>query len=215
MRKELTQAQLRRIPSYLQVLMDFKRKGIKYINSNDISETLSLNNEMVRKDIFAFSSKNGVPNKGRDIDQLILDIKNCLGYGSINNALLVGVGSLGRALLNYIGFEHYNLNIVAAFDINKKMVGQVINNVEVYDIDELKNIKRLKKASIGIICVPKSEAQGVAVKLVASGIEAIWNFAPTKLDLNDDVIVSNMDMAESLADLAHRLYIKNINKKEK
>lgn len=194
--------------------MDFKRKGVQYINSNDIANSLNLNNEMVRKDIFAFSSKNGVPNKGRNIDQLILDIKNCLGYGSINNALLIGVGSLGKALLNYIGFEHYNLNIVAAFDSNKDMIGKTINNVKVYDIDELKEVKRLKKASIGIICVPKSEAQGVAVKLVASGVEAIWNFAPTKLDLNDDIIVSNMDMAESLADLAHRLYIKNI-KKEK
>ena len=211
MKKDITQAQLRRIPSYLQTLTDFKNKGYQFISSNDIADSLNLNFEMVRKDIANISSKKGIPNKGRNIDELINDIERVFGHDQNHNALLVGVGSLGRALLNYTGFEHYGLNIVAAFDNKKECIGTKINNVPIYDFDDLRDVKRLYNASIGIICVQKEHAQNVAIHLVAAGIEAIWNFAPIKLNLNDDVIVSNMDMAESLAKLAHRLY-KKINK---
>ncbi len=211
MKKDITQAQLRRIPSYLQTLTDFKNKGYQFISSNDIADSLNLNFEMVRKDIANISSKKGIPNKGRNIDELINDIEKVFGHDQNHNALLVGVGSLGRALLNYTGFEHYGLNIVAAFDNKKECIGTKINNVPIYDFDDLRDVKRLYNASIGIICVQKEHAQNVAIHLVAAGIEAIWNFAPIKLNLNDDVIVSNMDMAESLAKLAHRLY-KKINK---
>ncbi len=214
MKKDLTQAQLRRIPSYLRVLTDFKKRGYEYINSNDIAKSLELNFEMVRKDIACISSSPGVPNKGREIDGLIHDIEVVFGHDQNRNALLVGVGSLGRALLNYNGFEHYGLNIVAAFDNKKECIGTKINGVPVYDFDELRDVKRLYNASIGIICVQKEYAQGVAIHLVASGIKAIWNFAPIRLDLNDDIVVSNMDMAESLAKLAHRLYIKENEKGE-
>lgn len=211
MKKDITQAQLRRIPSYLQTLTDFKNKGYQFISSNDIADSLNLNFEMVRKDIANISSKKGIPNKGRNIDELINDIEKVFGHDQNHNALLVGVGSLGRALLNYTGFEHYGLNIVAAFDNKKECIGTKINNVPIYNFDDLRDVKRLYNASIGIICVQKEHAQNVAIHLVAAGIEAIWNFAPIKLNLNDDVIVSNMDMAESLAKLAHRLY-KKINK---
>ncbi len=214
MKKELTQAQLGRIPSYLQVLMDFKNKGLEYVSSNDLADALDLNFEMVRKDIAAISSKEGIPNKGRKVVELIEDIEKVCGHDQNHNALLVGIGSLGRALLNYNGFEHYGLNIVAAFDNKQTHVGEKINGVPIYHFDDLKDVKRLYNASIGIICVQKEKAQGVAIHLVASGIEAIWNFAPIKLDLNDEVIVSNMDMAESLAKLAHRLYRKVTKKGE-
>ena len=162
----------------------------------------------------AISTSSGIPNKGREVKKIIRDIQNILGYNENHKAILVGCGSLGKALLNHNGFKDYNLEIVAAFDNNKELIGKIINNIPIYNIDDLKEKRRSYDASIGIICVPSSQAQGIAIRLVASGIEAIWNFAPINLDVNDDVIVSNMNMAQSLASLAHRLYIKKNNIKE-
>ncbi len=207
MKKALSKNQIRRLPDYLTYLTKIDEEGNKYVSALQIANALNLNSEKVKKDIQQISSTVGVPNKGREIKLLIEDIQNILGYNENHRAILVGCGQLGRALLNYSGFENLSLKIVGAFDHNPKLIGRVINDIIVYNIDDLVEVRRKLNASIGIICVPKKEAQGVAIRLVASGVEAIWNFAPTKIDVNDDVIVSNMDMAQSLASLAHRLYI--------
>jgi len=215
MSKQLTPAQLRRLPSYIEVLSQLKKRGVAFVNANQVADELGYNCEKVRKDIQAISTTSGVPNRGRKIDDLINDIEGVLGASENHNAILIGCGSLGKALLKYAGFKHYGLKIVAAFDQNKELIGKEINGIKVYDFDDLRDIKRNLNACIGIICVPKEYAQSVAYRLVACGIEAIWNFAPIKLDINDDVIVSNMDMAQSLATLAHHLFIKKNKQGEK
>lgn len=208
MKEKLSKNQIRRLPDYLAYLLEKRSEGVEYISTLQIAEDLGLNKEQVKKDMQHISNENGIPNKGRIVRHLIVDIQKLLGYEENHKAILIGCGSLGKALLNYGGFEAYNLEIVAAFDSNSGLIGTKINNIPIYNIDDIRDIKRQVDASIGIICVPSSEANGVAFKLVASGIEAIWNFAPIKLNVNDDVIVSNMNMAQSLASLAHRLYIK-------
>lgn len=214
MKDQLSKNQIRRLPDYLTYLLKKEDEKVEFISTLQIANDLSLNSEQVKKDMQAISTSSGIPNKGREVKKIIKDIQNILGYNENHKAILVGCGSLGKALLNHNGFKDYNLEIVAAFDNNKDLIGNTINNIPVYNIDDLKEKRRSYDASIGIICVPAAQAQGVAIRLVASGIEAIWNFAPINLDVNDDVIVSNMNMAQSLASLAHRLYIKKNNIKE-
>ena len=205
-KKELSNNLINRLPQYLTYLKELDKDS--YVSALEVANSLNLNFELVKKDFQKISSKRGVPNKGRKVDDLINGIEKLLGFDENHRAILVGVGHLGNALLNYQGFKQYNLEIVGAFDYNKEIIGKTINGIKVYDFDDISSIRRKLNATIGIICVPASEAEGVAIRLVASGIEAIWNFAPVRLDVNDDVIVSNMDMAQSLANLAHRLYIK-------
>lgn len=214
MKAQLSKNQIRRLPDYLTYLLKKEDEKVEFISTLQIANDLSLNSEQVKKDMQAISTSSGIPNKGREVKKIIKDIQNILGYNENHKAILVGCGSLGKALLNHNGFKDYNLEIVAAFDNNKELIGKTINNIPIYNIDDLKEKRRSYDASIGIICVPSNQAQGVAIRLVASGIEAIWNFAPISLDVNDDVIVSNMNMAQSLASLAHRLYIKKNNIKE-
>ena len=214
MKAQLSKNQIRRLPDYLTFLLKKEDEKVEFISTLQIANDLSLNSEQVKKDMQAISTSSGIPNKGREVKKIIKDIQNILGYNENHKAILVGCGSLGKALLNHNGFKDYNLEIVAAFDNNKELIGKTINNIPIYNIDDLKEKRRSYDASIGIICVPSNQAQGVAIRLVASGIEAIWNFAPINLDVNDDVIVSNMNMAQSLASLAHRLYIKKNNIKE-
>lgn len=215
MTRELNKNQVRRLPLYLNYLLSKEKEGVEFISMQTMSSDLKINVELLKKDMQHVSTSSGIPNKGREVTPLIKDIKRILGSKENHNAILVGCGSLGKAILNYEGFKDYNLKIVGAFDKNKEIIGTYINNIRIYDIDDLKEVKRNLNASIGIICVPSTEAQGTAIRMVASGIEAIWNFAPIELDVNDDVIVSNMNMATSLASLAHRLYIKKNYKGEK
>ena len=205
-KRELSNNLINRLPQYLTYLKELDKDS--YVSALEVANSLNLNFELVKKDFQKISSKRGVPNKGRRVDDLINGIEKLLGFDENHRAILVGVGHLGNALLNYQGFKQYNLEIVGAFDYNKEIIGKTINGINIYDFDDISSIRRKLNATIGIICVPASEAEGVAIRLVASGIEAIWNFAPVRLDVNDDVIVSNMDMAQSLANLAHRLYIK-------
>ena len=215
MKKNLTKNQLRRLPEYLNLLKNLSASGSKVISCQTIADTLNLNKELVRKDVALVSSIDGVPNKGRDICLLIKDIEKVLGYDDSHNAVLVGVGSLGRALLGFKGFSDFGLKIVCAFDTKQSLVDTKINGIQVYDSHRMFLTIHDLNAHIGIICVQESKAQEVADELVNCGIEAIWNFAPIQIETKKDIIVSNMNMAESLAVLSHQLYLKKKGKKEK
>ena len=213
--KHLSKNQLRRLPGYLHLLKNLSASGMKYISCQTIASCLDLNKEQVRKDIALISSIDGIHNKGRDINLLIKDIETILGYDDTHNAFIVGVGSLGTAFLHYRGFENYGLKIVCAFDKNPAIINSKINDKPVYDIANLNSdmIKNLN-VKIGIITVPAESAQEVADVMAKSGVEAIWNFAPIKLILPKDIIVSNMDLATSLSVLSHQLYLKKHKKGE-
>ncbi len=214
-KKHLTKNQLRRLPSYLHLLKNLSGSGMKDISCQTIASCLDLNKEQVRKDIALISSIDGIPNKGRDINILIKDIETILGYDDTHNAFIVGAGSLGKAFLHYNGFENYGLKIVCAFESNPSLIGTTCNDKPIYDVNDLslETIEELN-AKIGIIAAPAEFAQEIADKMVAAGVEAIWNFAPTKLILPKDIIVSNMDLATSLAVLSHQLYLKKHKKGE-
>jgi redox-sensing transcriptional repressor len=207
--KILTKNQLARMPAYLLTIKKLKGKGLGFVNAQIIADDLNLNVEQVKKDLASVASTSGVPNKGREINSLIRDVESVLGYDDIHNAIIVGVGHLGSALLNYDGFEEYGLKIVGAFDTDSKKIGTKINGIRIYDVKTLKNVFKDYNAKIGIITVNRTSAQEVANIFVECGVLAIWNFAPINLVISDPkVILSNMNMATSLAVLSHQLYLK-------
>ena len=211
----LTKNQLHRMPDYLWVLKNLESSGMKVVSSQTLADCLDLNNELVRKDIALISSQSGVPNKGRNIAQLIYDIETILGYKTISNAVLVGAGSLGTAFMHYKGFEDFGLKIVAGFDI-KPSKESALDEKPVYDLSMLteETLNKLD-AHIGIITVPGYAAQNVTDLLVKAGIQGIWNFAPTKINVPEGIIVSNINLATSLAVLSYELYLKNKKEKSK
>lgn len=210
----LTKNQLARLPNYLTLLKKYKSQGLEFVNAQEISDDLNLNREVVKKDIAAISKSNGIPNRGREINALIRDLEEVLGYDDIHNAILVGVGNLGRALINYKGFEEYGLKIVAAFDNNPSKIGLKVDNIRVLDVRNLLKSFKDFNAKIGIICVPKESAQEVADIMCDAGFLAIWNFSPTHINLKkDDVILSNTNVATALAVVSHQLFLKKEKEK--
>lgn len=205
---------IKRLPLYLSYLKTINYDGETLVSTQSIANALGINVEVAKKDIAAVSSEKGMPRKGRNIVILVKDLEKFLGIGSIINAVLIGTGHLGKALLNYNGFTEYGLNIVAAFDKDPRCREIDVCGVNVYDMNLLDSIVKDKKVDIGIITVNSNNAQIVADKLVEAGIKAIWNFAPVNLTVSSKVVVQNVNMASSLAILSHQLYLKNINKGE-
>ncbi len=203
--KSASKATLLRLPRYLRYLKEQQSNGVINVSSTAVAEGLKLNAVQVRKDLALVSSVAGKPKLGFVVSELIEDINSFLGYDNTTDAVIVGAGGLGSALLGYGGFKNYGLNIVMAFDSNKSLVGKKINSVTVYDADEIAEKVQESNVKIGIICVPKAAAQSVAEKLIQGGVRAIWNFAPTHLNLPETVAIKNEDMAASLAILSKRL----------
>ncbi|MEG2071408.1 MAG: redox-sensing transcriptional repressor Rex, partial [Bacteroidales bacterium] len=179
--------------------------GEHYISSTTIAESLKLNPIQVRKDLAFVSSTAGKPRMGFEINELINDIETFLGYNNVDDAILVGVGQLGRTLLSYDGFKNYGLNIVAAFDSNEDIVDIKISGKNILPMSKLPALVDRLKINIGIITVPKQYAQEICNIMVKSGIRGIWNFAPIHLEVPADIVVKNENMAASLAYLSRKL----------
>lgn len=163
-----------------------------------------MNPVLVRKDLAA-TGVSGKPKAGFEISRLIRRIEDMLGFHRTDVAVLVGAGSLGRALLAYEGFASYGLHIAAAFDTDERVIGQTINGVPVCPLEQLADVLQAREARIGIIAVPAAHAQAVCDRLVESGVLAIWNFAPVHLNVPDPILVHNENMAASLALLSRHL----------
>ena len=202
---EIPKALLRRIPTYFHYLNEKANENTEYISSTTIAESLHLTAIQVRKDLALICSTSGKPRIGFEIRQLLIDIKNFLGYNIIDNAILVGAGQLGRTLLSYDGFKEYGLNIACAFDSAKELHFQKINNKYILPLEKIAEFVKQKNVRIGIITVPKQYAQEVCDLLIESGIKGIWNFAPAHLEVPEFISVKNENLAISLALLSREL----------
>lgn len=198
------QPTIRRIPSYLRILYEYQAEGNQWISATDIAERLSLKPIQVRKDM-SFTGITGKPKKGFLIEDLITSIRNFLGWTRASDAVIVGTGALGSALLGYKSFSYQGLNIVAAFDKDPDRVGKTIRGMKVLSMEELPDLVSRMHIRIGIITVPSEAAQEVADVLVSAGIEGIWNFSPTKLNTPPSVVVQKEDLCSGLAVLSVKM----------
>ena len=195
---------LKRLPLYYRCLRNCVDRKQDFVSSEQIAKAAQVNAVQVRKDLTLFGAM-GTPGVGYNVIELQAKLEEVLGLNNINEAVLVGIGRLGRAIIDYPGFERYGLNIVALFDSNPDLVGTEINGRTVFSTRELLHIIRRLKIKVGIITVPSDWAQSIANVLVEAGIKAIWNFAPITLEVPADVVVRNEDLATGLATLFHFL----------
>ena len=203
-KKGMPEPTLRRLTHYLHLLTHLRKKGITGISSPKIALELNLDATQVKKDI-QYTEIVGRPKTGFDVDELIDSIKLCLDWNTHQDAFLVGVGNLGKAMLSYDFYYRYGLNIVSGFDIDEQLIGTSMHNIEILSVDTLVDLAGKLNVEIGVITCPASSAQAAADLLVAGGIKGIWNFAPRNLKVPDDVIVENAQFSQSLALLTRRL----------
>jgi redox-sensing transcriptional repressor len=200
----IPQETARRMSLYLRSLRRLRQDKIEVVSSKQITRFLNIFPFCFRKDLSYFGGfgKRGV---GYNVGALINEIEKILGTNVLSEIVLVGVGKLGSALLEYPGFLEFNLKICAAFDNDKNKIGSLYGRVKVEPIKKLKAAIRKKNIKIAILCVPKEFAQEVSQDLVNFGIRAILNFSPVNLILPRHIFVSNADMASELEGLIFKL----------
>jgi redox-sensing transcriptional repressor len=200
----IPQPSLRRLPQYHHFLVELKAKGVRQISCSTIGEALNLVPVQVRKDL-QYTGIVGRPKTGYLVDDLVLSIETFLGWNNVNEAFLAGAGNLGTALLGHERFSRFGLQIVAAFDSDPRKVGQWLHNKAVLPLEKLADLARRMSIHLGIITAPAEVAQAIADEMVKGGIQAIWNFAPVKLKVPENIIVHNEDLYSSLASLSWKL----------
>lgn len=210
--KKVSKSVLKRLPGYLAYLKNMPENSPPNISATALANALGMGEVQVRKDL-AMVSDGGRPKIGYLREALIDDIEQFLGYDNTTDAILIGAGKLGQALMGYSGFDEYGLNILAAFDAKPQMT-RTEEGKPVYPIEKLPQFCKSHKVLMGIITVPAEGAQSVADQLIAVGVKAIWNFAPVHLDVPAGTLVQNENMATSLAVLSVHLQAQIKEEKE-
>ena len=199
---------LSRLPWYLAYVTMLREKNVEYVSSTQISRELSVDASQIAKDL-SFLNIKGKTRIGYEVASLEQELQDFLGFRRNHNALIVGVGSLGGALIQDSGLEQFGLNIVAGFDTKPDIIGRTICGIPVFDVRELELRRRQFAADIGIITVPVEHAQNVAEQLIDAGVKALWNFTPYRIRVSDDIVVQNTSIYAHLAVMYNRL---NFNK---
>lgn len=201
---KISDAVVKRLPLYLQVLNELKVREVKTVSSQELGHLLDFNPAQIRKDL-AYFGDFGRKGIGYEVDYLIDKIRQILKIDQTIYVALIGAGNLGHALCNYNKYSKDNMQIVAVFDSYEGKVGTKINNLVVQPMEQLADTIKKMNIRIGIITVPAQEAQTVANQLIEGGIEGILNFAPTILRAPDEVRVQHADFTKELLSLAYYL----------
>ncbi len=196
---------LRRMPCYLAYLKLARKDGQKHISSTQIARDMGVDPTQVTKDL-SHTSITGKTRVGYEVEPLIVELENFLGFTVIDEGYLFGAGSLGTALLHDHGLRQYGFQIVAAFDVDPAVVGQVIGGVPIYHINDFERL-RDEKVKIGVLTVPVEYAQEVTDRMVASSIKAVWNFTPVRIKVPEGVVVQNTSLYAHLAVIFNRLHM--------
>lgn len=200
----ISMAVVRRLPKYYRYLEELLNNDIKRVSSQELSKITGFTASQIRQDLNCFGGF-GQQGYGYNAEELYKEIGRILGLDRIYRTVIIGAGNIGHAIANYSSFEKSGFKTLGIFDINTRVIGEIINNIEVMHLDKLEEFVRENNITIGIICTPKVYGQDAADILAKSGVEGIWNFAPIDLKVPDNIIVENVNLSESLFTISYLL----------
>ena len=201
---KISMAVIKRLPKYHRYLAELIDKDIKRISSKELSEIIGFTASQIRQDLNNFGGF-GQQGYGYNVEDLYNEIKKIIGLTRTYNTIIIGAGNLGQALANYTSFGKFGFNLKGIFDKNPKVIGITINDIDVMEIDTVKEFIKDNSVEIAYICTNRSGAQEVVDVLIDSGIKAIWNFAPVDLEVPKDIIVENVHLIDNLLTLSYFL----------
>ncbi len=201
---KISKAVIKRLPRYRRYLEELMKKDIDRISSNDLSKLIGYTASQIRQDLNNFGGF-GQQGYGYNIKGLYTQIGNILGLAQEYKMIIIGCGNLGQALANYTHYYKAGFIVCGMFDVNPRLVGLRINDIEVMDSNTLEAYLEENQIDIGIICTNKDSAQEIANKLVLGKVKGIWNFAPMDLDVGENIALENVHLSDSLHSLAYHI----------
>ncbi len=192
------------LPSFVYLLRQMQRNGREVVSVDHLSREFGADVHEVWRYLFN-AGINCSPTSIHDLEELIEAIEKKMGWRNEKDAFIVGVGNLGRALVNYSELKRYGLNIVAGFDVDPEVLGEEIGGVTVLHLERMKDLAMRMHVRIGIVAVPADEAQAVAEAMIEGGIRIIWNFAPVHLKVPQKIYVHNESICSSLSNISIKM----------
>ena len=194
---------IRRMPRYLRKLDELTENGVERISSFELGHQLGLTPSQIRQDFSCFG-EFGQQGYGYNVASLRAQIAGILGIDRGFTAILIGVGNIGRALMENFCFSDWGLRLTAAFDIDPALIGTTFSGVPILAAETLEEYLAANRVDVAVLTVPKAAAIGVTKRLTANGIDAIWNFTNVELTAPDsDTIVENVHFSDSLLSLSY------------
>lgn len=197
LRSDIPKPTVARLPHYRRALEYLLSMGATVISSHDLAREAEVTPSQLRKDL-AYFGQFGTAGIGYDVRELISRLDDILGMSLKRPVLLVGMGNLGRAVLNHLPSYRSGFEIVAAADVSESKTGRVISGVRCHHIAEIANLVETLNIEIAVLTVPVESAQQAATALVSAGIRAIVNFTPARLRVPESVVVEQVDLSLTL-----------------
>ena len=202
--KEISQAVISRLPRYFRYLGELKDEGIERISSQELSDIMKVTASQIRQDFNNFGGF-GQQGYGYKVEYLYEEIGKILGLDKTHNLIIIGAGTLGQALANYMNFERRGFLFKGMFDNNPALYGKKIRDMQVRPMEEMEQFVKENNIDIAVLTIPKTEARAVAEKLVRNGIRGIWNFAHVDLNVPKEIQVENVHLSDSLMKLTYNI----------
>ena len=202
--RRISNAVIRRLPRYRRYLEELMKNGVDRISSGEFSELIGYTASQIRQDLNNFGGF-GQQGYGYNVRSLYTEISAILGLDREYSMIIIGSGNIGQALVNYTNYYKSGFKVCGMFDVNPRLVGLRINDIEVMDCEPLPGYLKENSVDIAIICTPKDAAQGVADILCEGGVQGIWNFAPTDVRVAPGVMLENVHISDSLQTLAYHI----------
>lgn len=205
-RENISMAVIRRMPKYYRYLDELYQVGVTKISSRALAEQMGLTASQIRQDFNCFGGF-GQQGYGYHVGTLREKIASIIGTDRAHRAVLLGVGNIGRALLRNFNFEQCGFTLLAAFDTDRALAGDVINKVPVFHISALEDFFKENPFEIAILTIPSAPAPEMAERLAALGVKGIWNFTNVDLQMkgHDDMVVEDVHFSDSLMTLCYRI----------
>lgn len=195
---------LRRLPWYLAYVSLLRERGVEHVSSTGIARGINVDASQIAKDL-SFLDIKGKTRIGYEVALLEHKLEEFLGFRKRHRAAIIGVGSLGRALMQDSGLTNYGLEVVAGFDVDSAKIGSEHEGIPVYDVASLGEKARELGMEIGIVTVPVEYAQDAADSIVEAGLKAIWNFTPYRIQVPEDIVIANTSIYAHLAVMYNRM----------
>lgn len=201
---KISMAVIRRLPKYHRYLSQLMDRDVHRISSKELSKIIGFSASQIRQDLNNFGGF-GQQGYGYNVEALYQEIGKILGLDREYKTIIIGAGNLGQALANYTNFTRFGYKLQNMFDLNPRLIGLKINDVEVLDVHLLGEYVKEHKIDIAYVCTNRSSAQNIADILCESGIKGIWNFTPVDLELKEGVVAENIHLIENLFTLSYFL----------
>jgi redox-sensing transcriptional repressor len=203
--EDVSKATVSRMATYLRCLTYLEQQGASTLSSRELASLTGVSAEQVRQDLSVFG-RFGKRGTGYDVAHLKTEVEAIFGRGVEQwKCCIVGVGSLGTALIASRMVQKWGFKYVAAFDTDPHKIGTRIERIPVYSLDKLKTIVRRERIAIGVISVPASSARTVARILCEAGIRGILNFAPQSIKVSEKIPVLSVDLSQEFLKLSFHI----------